>query len=585
VVRRAVKIAIPVALVALVAAGVWLVFTGTRALAAVRDLRAAVDNVKIAVDDTDLPGLEQAARDAQDAATRADDALDDPLWAAVAAIPYVGDSAEVARVTAAALATAADGLTPLLDAADVLDPASLFANDRIDVDRLQAAQEPLAQAAAAVGQAAEQIATAPAAEDGAWVPASLDTQRAEAADQLDEAAETLTTASAAAEVMPALLGAEGPRTWFVALQSPSEARGTGGLVGNHVILTADDGRLSLVRVGGNADFETLSVMPDFGPDFDARYGQQPRLFANSNLSPHLPYAAQLWAQFDAESFGESVDVVVGSDVVALGYLVRATGPITLPDGRTIGPDDAVEFGLTGIYSAYPDDDERNAFQELAAESIFAAVTTGDAAGPELVDAVAAMIRDNRLTLWSPDPTEQQALLELPTSGSIAGSPGPYAHPVIINGSGSKLDAFLDRSIRYGVGRCPVDGQVRSNVEVTLTSDLPESGLTDYQIGQAERGPDGPISRTQLQVHLSEGAFVNGVTVDGERVAHVSFQEQGRPAALVQVDLPPRRPVTIALDVSEPDSGLPAVVGVQPLARPPTVEVVDVECGAPSPSPG
>lgn len=212
------------------------------------------------------------------------------------------------------------------------------------------------------------------------------------------------------------------------------------------------------------------------------------------------------------------------------------------------------------------------------------MTTGDAAGPELVEAVAAMIRDNRLTLLSPDPTEQKTLLELPTSGSLAASPGPYAHPVIINGSGSKLDAFLDRSVRYSVGRCPVDGQVRSTIEVTLTSDLPESGLTDYQLGQAQRGSDGPISRAQLQVHLSEGAFVNGVTVDGQRVAHVSFQEQGRPAALVQVDLPPRRPVTIALDVSESASELPALVGVQPLARPPTVEIVDVECGASPPSP-
>ncbi len=236
---RVLRVVVPVALIVVVGAGLWMAFTGSRALAAVDDLQAAADDVQVAIDDTDVPALRSAAADAQDAALRANDALDGPVWGLVAAIPYVGDTPEVARVTASALATAADGLTPLLEVSDVLDPASLYSDGRIAVDELRAAAEPLALASADLDAAAAEIATAPTAADGAWVPASLDAQRADAADQLTEAAEALDTAAAAADVLPALLGADGPRRWFVGLQTPAEARGTGGLPGNFVVLRAE----------------------------------------------------------------------------------------------------------------------------------------------------------------------------------------------------------------------------------------------------------------------------------------------------------------------------------------------------------
>ncbi len=256
VIGRVLRVVVPLALIVVVGAGLWMAFTGSRALAAVDDLQAAADDVQVAIDVTDVPALRSAAADAQDAALRADDALDGPGWGLVAAIPYVGDTPEVARVTASALATAADGLTPLLEVSDVLDPASLYSDGRIAVDEIRAAAGPLSLASADLDAAAAEIATAPTAADGAWVPASLDAQRADATDQLTEAATALDTAAAAADVLPALLGADGPRRWFVGLQTPAEARGTGGLPGNFVVLRADDGQLILGRTGSNTDFDS-----------------------------------------------------------------------------------------------------------------------------------------------------------------------------------------------------------------------------------------------------------------------------------------------------------------------------------------
>lgn len=572
----------PLALVLVVGAGIWMAFTGSRALAAVGDLETAVDDVRLAVDDTDLPALRDAAADAQDAARRADDALDGPVWAAVAAIPYVGDTPEVARTTAAALATAADGLTPLLEVSEVLDPASLYADGRVDIDTLRAAAEPLAAASSDLSSAAEQIATAPSRRDGAWVPAQLDSQRQQVADELVEAAGALATATAAAEVLPALLGADGPRTWFVGLQTPAEARGTGGLAGNYVVLRATDGRLSLRTTGSNDDFATLPDLPDspeLGDEFARRYGNDVLLFANSNTSPHFPSAGVLWTAFYADTFDRRADVLAALDVGALGVLAASAGPLTLLDGTVLAPDDVVPFFLSGVYEAFPVRSERKRVQEAVAESIFESVTSGQIEPAALLRAVGTLVGDGRLLVWSPDPAESAKLDELATTGSLVTDEAHAVYPVVINASASKLDTYLDRDVRYSVGRCETDGRVVSTVEIVLASDLPDPlDLSPFVLGELTGPPNNPVQATQVQLHTSPGTTITATSIDGEPASAFMFTEQGRPSAVVQVALRGREPTTITFALDEPADDSPGQIQVQPLARDMSVAIEDVPCG-------
>jgi len=144
-VRRFLRTALPELLIGFVAALAWMVFTGSRALAAIGDVRTAAEDVRTAVDGADLPALQIAAADASEAAVRANNALDDPVWAVAAAIRYLGDMAEVARVTTSAIAAAADGIQPLLEVSDVLEPArserphapDRTASDTHDRDRVE----------------------------------------------------------------------------------------------------------------------------------------------------------------------------------------------------------------------------------------------------------------------------------------------------------------------------------------------------------------------------------------------------------------------------------------------------------------
>ena len=66
------------------------------------------------------------------------------------------------------------------------------------------------------------------------------------------------TGALAAELGPALLGADGEARYFVAFVSPSEARGT-GFLGNYGILTLTDGAVDLVEVGRNDELNTAGA--------------------------------------------------------------------------------------------------------------------------------------------------------------------------------------------------------------------------------------------------------------------------------------------------------------------------------------
>ncbi len=63
------------------------------------------------------------------------------------------------------------------------------------------------------------------------------------------------------------------------------------------MLSADQGDLSFERFGNNTEMATTKTDLDLGADFTARYqGSEPtRVSANSNIDPHFPYAARIWA--------------------------------------------------------------------------------------------------------------------------------------------------------------------------------------------------------------------------------------------------------------------------------------------------
>ncbi len=561
-----------------------LVWFALSARSAVDEMTAARDSLvaaRDAVGDSQPAQAKTFITAASEAAEAASNRVNGPLWDAIAAIPGLGDTPQAAQAIATSLDQALTALRPLTEQLDVLDPSALISDEgQIDIGTLETAVPAMKQAQPGLDEAISTMADAPTG--GLMLP-QVSSAATEFTDQLASLQSSLNTAVRFGEIAGPLLGADGEKRYFVGILNPNEARGTGGFLGSYAVLSAKDGKFSVDQAGSNTDLPDLDMLPPgLGKDFVKRYRDDPILIGNMNLSPHFPGTAKIWLASWKKKTGEQLDGAIAADVVALGKVVEASGqPIPLPDGGSISGDQLANFAIKGIYEKFPANlqaAERKTYQE-AITSKGASILT-QAPNPEaMAEALGAGLSEDRIVVWSSDPNVEQQLVDVGVSGSLAVEDGHNVQFVALNGSGSKLDAFLDRSLTYKVGRCVDDqGRVESRVTVDLTNDIPLGERPpEYMIGRANEGQNGPINTVLAQFHLPNGAEVRDVRIGGKSVSSLQFEEQGRPSAVMGVTLPPREKVPVEVEFTEPAANGQGSVKVQPLASDQPSKIEYEEC--------
>lgn len=550
----------------------------------VRDLSAARGELLQATDAVSRSQVAEARAKMESASSHADAAAtrtDGPLWNAVGSVPGVGDTADAGRAIAASLDQTLVTLLPLVEDLAAIDPDTLVSPDgRIDVSVVQRAVPALQRAQPGIDQAVVTMRQAPT---GSWVPAPLRRATAGYLDQLVGLQSALSTALTFGEIGGQILGEQAPRRYFVAILSPNEARGTGGFLGNYAIITAQDGEISIDTVGSNTDLPNLQRLPaSLDRQFRSRYGDTVLQRGTMNLSPHLPDSAAIWLKSWRQRTGQRLDGVIAVDVIALSDMVGASGqPVPLPDGGAIGGSDLARFATQGIYEKFPradQDMQRNLYQVAVLTSALESIVRPPR--PEaMAQAIGQALSTQRMVVWSNDEDVEQQLLEADVGGSLRAPDGHQVKAVVLSTSNSKLDAYLERSLSYGVGRCADEsGRVQSRIIFTLENAIPFGERPpEYMVGTAPMSPTGPIHSVEAQIYLPIGSEVLGVQVDGKSVDYTEFGQQGRPAVLLDVRLPPRQTRTVDVRISEPASSVPAEVTVQPLNRDQNTVIQDGPC--------
>lgn len=489
-----------------------------------------------------------AARDDM-AAARA--LTSDPVWAAAGSLPWAGP-----QLTAIAeLAGAADGalaaLEPVGAAASALSSGSLRTSDGgYDVELL-ASWEPAAdRATVALTDATSRLS---AVELRDVLPAL--------ADQVTRAHELFARARADADalhrttrLLPAMLGADGPRSYLVLFQNSAEWRSLGGVVGAVAQLNTDQGRITLTAQASSTDFrdaggEPVADVPEgLRPLFDerpARYVQN--VTQLPDFAAGAPLAREMWRQ----QHGTEVDGVIAVDPVALSYLLTATGPVSLPSGDVLTSENTVPLLLDEVYRRYSDPKQQDAFFQSATSAVFGALAAGDLEPRALVEALDRSGRERRLLVWSAD-SQEQAVLDgstlqggLPGSGDGATTLGVYVN----DGTGSKMDYYM----RLGTATtwCS-DGTAM--LRVTLRNDAPDPAtLPEYVTGGGAYGVPPGHTLTGVYVYLPTGALLqdNTVTGDADPSGFVRAQDRGHEVLKWSVRVAPGQSATLDLTVATP----------------------------------
>ncbi|MBM4728298.1 DUF4012 domain-containing protein [Rhodococcus hoagii] len=554
------------AVAALVAWGGYVAF---EAMQVKSNLERARDHATTTKDALLAGNSEQATLAASDAARyaeRAQSSTDSLSWRAAAAVPWLGSPLETTRqITGVVRGLTDDVLTPAVQAGSVLSPDRLISEGaRIDLGPLREASPALADSAGAAAALAAQAD----AVDSTFLGA-VDSARIQLQEQTADLSQLLGNVSTAAEIVPSMMGADGPRTYFIGFQTNAEARGTGGLLGGFGELRAVDGAVRVEDLGSNKELSIEDKKPlDLGPDFEKQYGiSRPTTdFRNSNVSSHFPYAAQIWRSLWAQESGEQVDGVIATDPVALSYILDVVGPVTMPDGEKVTADNVVELTESTAYSRFANNNNaRKAYLQTIAGKVVERMT-GKISNPQaLLEALGRAASERRIAVWSANPTEQQVLEGTVLGHTVPDDPAPYAGVVVNNLGGNKLDYYLEREIDYTAESCVGDTR-KSTVTVRLTNTLPPGDYTKYVAGMFDNPAGAPVGTnlTNLSLVATQGAKLNKVTVDGKPAFAFTGAERGHPVFDIQTQVRQGQTIEVKYELTEPATAGKAQAPVQAL---------------------
>lgn len=561
-----------VALVALVAASVWI---GIRAVAAyghLTDAQAAASTATEALRDpatapaliADISGDTAAAREL----------TSDPVWRAAETLPWVGPQLSAVSTVAAAIDdVASTALTPLSQVASSFSVDQLRPVDgRIDL-------APFTSIADAARTSTEGLAAARSVVEGIEPDALVGPVRSavtEVGDLLGTTTEATDALSRAMTLIPPMLGADGPRDYLVIFQNNAEWRSLGGITGAMALLHTDGGALSLAAQGSTSDFPRYDdPVLDLGPEVTAVFGAHPgRWIQNVTQVPDFTVAAPLAREMWNREFGVDVDGVIALDPVALSYLLEATGPVTLPTGDTLTSENAVSLMLNEVYFRYERPADQDAFFAAAAAAVFGQLASGAANPTTLVASLARAGDERRLLLWSAVDEDQAVLADTTLVGPLPPTDDEtLGFGVYLNdGTGSKMDYYMRPETTVAWGECRTDATGAASgtitLSVTLTNQAPADAATslpDYITGGGAFGVAEGVVKTVGYLYLPPGVEL----IESARSDDGGFggaTHQGRQVMSFATELAPGQSATATVTVRTLNPGADrALVWVTPTA--------------------
>lgn len=564
--RRTLLLGAVAVVLAIVGWGAWLAHD---ALQARKELVAAADLLTGLQSDVlaGAPDVSATLSQVQAHAAAALEATHGPQWSAAAAVPWVGDNVRAVQAVSEVVDTLAlDVLPNLVDVAAVVDPSALAPTEgRVDL-------APLQQAAPVVVAAAEQVAEGQRRLDGIdadslW--AVVASPLVDLRGKLDQLAMTTATASRSVQLLPPMLGAEGPRTYLVLVQNPAEPRATGG-VPALVLLRADAGTITLVeqRSAGVGDQKepALPLTREEKSLFSDLVGAY---MGDVTFTPDFPRSAELARALWEQEIGGPIDGVLSVEPGAIAAMLGASGPVSLANGVQLTGDNAAQWLMNTVYLDYSSDAERDAMFAQATAAAFAALAGGQWEPTQMMGALSRSAREGRLMAWSAHPEEQALLSGTVLSGELTGVLGdsPVIGVYFNDGSQSKMGYYLQADVAATTSACLADGSQRVTVRLSLTSVAPSDAATlPSYISGGRVLPPGQM-RTNVLLYAPQGGRIDDVRVEGAEPGVHSQVHDGLAVVGKTITLSPGQAVVLEYDVltGTHQEGVP-VLRVTPLAR-------------------
>ncbi len=495
-----------------------------------RQAKVASEKAATALQQEDVASARADLKRASDEFVRARNLLSAIEVKAARKIPVVGPNVKVAAAIAVAGAKVAEAGTVVLERARVLEDENgrlkfPYEGGKVDLEKVRSLEEPVSEAAESVALARSTLEGAPTST----LLGSVSSAREEFLERITEVDRRLQEAAVYLEVAPELLGAEGRKTYLVAIGNNAEMN-SGGMVLAYGFVEADRGSLSFGHVGSvtELDLDTpVSVAQE--PAFYARWSWANPNFAwqRVNVSIDPEASGSLMAAMVQAKTGRPVDGVVYLDGVAISYLLDATGPLRFYSPNVLlDASNFADYTMNRAYFEFSSQSERKEFLvEAAARAIEAAFQIRGAGSEKLASGMARGISEGRIWVWAADSDVQSKLARVALGGKPQRAlaqvktaseekrepPGDIVSYSLINLAGNKVDYYIHNTITHRVV-IEASGEARASVEFEIENRAP-TDLPEYVGGSA--GPNqAQRSRGEYLGYLTWYAPLGSELLDG-----------------------------------------------------------------------
>jgi hypothetical protein len=341
--------------------------------------------------------------------------------------------------------------------------------------------------------------------------------KAEILDEVVTARELGENALDGMRFLPTLLGDGGERRYLVAFGDLSYLRGAGGSTLAIAVLSVDEGRISLSPATQVFRFFDDQVDYDVPVPEDNWYLQElplSRRLGNANWSPHFASSASVMAdlyELVASQEGiddEPLDGVIQVDAPAVAMMMKATGPIEVPEWpEPIDARNVAEVAYVDSHLDLRGDARKDLAASLVSEAWEKIGSPRDA--DALLTSVMQLgkaLQTKHVQIWLADEEEQTLAGRLGWDGAIRQDEGDYLYVVTDNLETDALDFFAHQTLDHDV-TVTDEGSLDVVSTVTLDVELPEG---DQYLAPPISNPRGTTKVTLVNLYAPESAVLSDV---------------------------------------------------------------------------
>jgi len=541
--------------------GFCIIVMGVSAFVAKTSVDALLDDAnKLVADINDADATTQHVDDMRSSARNAHIATAHPIWRASEVLPFVGDDLRAVRLLAgAADPLIADVAAPLLE----FDISSIGPTDgALNVDAVAQLGEKIEEVAPVAEQTNIRLIAEGIEFDGLLAPLREPVEQV--SDVLGTFADAMRRLAILSPQLTTMLGGDAPQNYLVLVQNTAEMRSLGGNPGSLLMLTVDQGRMEITQTAGQADVNSgrpEPISPLTASTEELYTDRVGRYIQDTTMTPDFAQTADLARAFWSDTLGDPGASVIAIDPVLLSYILKATGPVELPDGTTLSADNVVAELLSNVYARYPGNNPseiaaQDAFFTMAAGTIFGQLTSSQGDFFSLIQELAKGYNEGRLLYAPTNATEAQAVSGTRFGGPLTAQSNASDTQIgvfVNDNTEGKLDYYTDMSVAVASDMCTAEDDATFTVGTTYNYNLQPEQVADLPlyVSTGRYFPRG-VKSTNLVFYGPVGSTFVGAKLDGQDfVPQAGTNDLGRQAVLVNFESDPGTTHTVEVNFSAP----------------------------------